>query len=192
MTFSAPIALDPGVGGYSVGFNGLQDADIIISTTKAGISLGIRVATGSVVSHAALYCGSGSVIEAIKQGVVSRPLEDSLADDRLAVAYRHPEMTPKTASLVIAFASGQLGKGYDLKGAMAAGNLILCSLGGARPSAFFCSELVVEAYKQAGLPLGILPSQCYTPDDVAKIGAQRLVYAGHLKGNTSWFPVISP
>jgi cell wall-associated NlpC family hydrolase len=192
MTFSAPIALDPGVGGYSVGSNGLQGADIIVSTTKAGISLGIRVATGSVVSHAALYCGSGSVIEAIGQGVVSRSLDNSLADDRLAVVYRHPDMTPKISDSVIAFASKQLGKGYDLKGAIAADNLILCSLRGAQPTAFFCSQLVIEAYKQAGLPLGTLPSQCYTPDDVAKIGAQRLVYAGHLKGNTSWFPVISP
>jgi cell wall-associated NlpC family hydrolase len=189
---SGPIALDPGVGGFSIGYDGLQAADIIVSTTTAGTSLGIRLATGSVVSHAALYCGSGSVIEAIGQGVVSRSIDDSVAGDALAVAYRSPDMTPNIADSIIEYASEQIGDPYDLAGAMASASLILCLIGGARPAAFFCSELIMDAYQQGGLPLGILPPQCYTPDDIAQIGVQRLIYAGHLKGNTSWFPVLSP
>jgi uncharacterized protein YycO len=197
MSVQAPIALDPGVGGFSIGYNGLNDADIIVSTTRAAISLGIRVKTKSVVSHAALYCGSGSVVEAIKQGVVIRSIDDSLADDVLAVVYRSPDMTPRISAAIIKFASdiAKRGAQYDFRGALALGSsykLILCQIMDAKPTAFFCSELVIEAYKQGGLPLTILPSQCYTPDDVARIGIQRLIYAGHLKGNTSWFPVISP
>jgi uncharacterized protein YycO len=192
MASRAPIALDPGIGGCSIGYSALQDADIIVSTTRARTSLAIRVGTASVVSHAALYCGSGSIIEAIGQGVVSRSIDDALADDALAVTYRSPDMKPGISSAIIKFASAQIGKSYDLRGALSADSLILCLVSGPRPSAFFCSELVVEAYKRGGLPLTTLPSQCYTPDDLAQIAIQRLVYVGHLKGNTSWFPVISP
>jgi uncharacterized protein YycO len=190
--FDAPIALDPGIGGFSIGDSALQPCDILVSTTKANISLGIRVATQAVVSHAALYCGSGTVIEAIGQGVVSRSITDSLQDDVLAVAYRSPNMTKKISTAIIGFASKQLGKTYDLRGAIYSDDIVLCLISGPRPSAFFCSELVVEAYKQGGLPLTVLPSQCITPGDLANIAIQRLVYAGHLKGNTSWFPILSP
>ena len=186
-----PIALDPGVGGCSIGVGALAPADIVVSTTDAGMSGVIRVGSRAVVSHAALYAGSGSMIEAIRQGVVSRPLDDSLADDKLAVAYRHPDVTPRIAQAVVAYASAQIRKRYDLVGAGLAQGLI-CLVRDGKQTAFFCSELVMEAFKQAGVPLGTMPSQCYTPGDVAEIGIQRLIYVGHLKGNTAWFPKLSP
>ena len=110
LVIQKPIALDPGIGGCSVGDLALQAADIIISTTGAIISGAIRIGTSSVVSHGALYCGSGSVIEAIGQGVVSRSIYDSLADDALAVAYRHPAVTSSIAAAIVAFASSHIGE----------------------------------------------------------------------------------
>jgi cell wall-associated NlpC family hydrolase len=109
----------------------------------------------------------------------------------LAVAYRHPDVTPQIAQAVVAYASAQINKKYDLTGAALAQGLI-CRVRDDKQTAFFCSELVMEAFKQAGVPLGTMPSQCYTPGDVAEIGIQRLIYVGHLKGNTAWFPKLSP
>jgi cell wall-associated NlpC family hydrolase len=187
LVIQKPIALDPGIGGCSVGDSALQAADIIISTTGA-----IRIGTSSVVSHGALYCGSGSVIEAIGQGVVSRSIYDSLADDALAVAYRHPAVTSSIAAAIVAFASSHIGDSYSVKGAAAAADPILCRIVGTKPAAFFCTQLVIEAYRQGGMPLTSLPAQCVTPQGVAEIAFERLVYVGHLKGNASWFPTISP
>ena len=45
--FEKPIALEPGVGGRSIGISALQPADIIVSTTKATVSGVIRVGTQS-------------------------------------------------------------------------------------------------------------------------------------------------
>ena len=42
------------------------------------------------------------------------------------------------------------------------------------------------------MPLTTLPAQCVTPEGVAEIAFEKLVYVGHLKGNAAWLPVISP
>ena len=192
MGLQAPIALDPGVGGCSIPDTVLQATDIIVSTTSATVSGLIRVGTWSVVSHAAIYGGSGSMIEAIGKGVVSRSIDDSLADDVLAVAYRSPKMTAAIAAKIVAFASKQIGKSYTTLGAFLSIDQIKCRLVGPRPGSFFCSQLVIESYKQGGLPLTTSPAQCVSPDDIVEIAITDLTYVGHLKGNTSWFPVISP
>ncbi len=85
MAFQKPIALDPGVGGCSIGIAALQPADIIVSTTASPLHEGIRIATRSVVSHAALYAGDGEMIEAIGRGevtgVIQRKIELALAGE---------------------------------------------------------------------------------------------------------------
>jgi hypothetical protein len=132
------------------------------------------------------------VLEAIGPGVVSRSIFDSLADDALAVAYRHPAVTPSIAATIIAYVSSQIGDRYSLKGAITASDPLLCRIVGTKPAAFFCSQLVIEGYKQGGMPLTTLPSQCVTPEGVAEIAFEKLVYVGPLKGNAAWLPVISP
>jgi len=192
MAFTKPIALDPGVGGCSIGDSALQPADIIVSTTRATVSGVIRVGTRSVVSHATLYAGSGSVIEAIGQGVVSRSLEDALADDALAVAYRSPDLPSSVANAIIKYAAAQIGTPYSIAGAVLSSDPIACRLAGPRPASFFCSQLVIRAYEQGGRPLTSIPAQCVTPDELATIATRALRYVGHLKGNTAWFPTLSP
>ena len=189
----APIALDPAAGGgRCIADTDLQPADIIVSTTKANVSRGIRIGTNSKVSHAALYAGSGSVIEAIGQGVTSRSIDLALADDILAVAYRSPAMTPEIANRIVLWASSKLGSPYSIRGAIMSTDLVMCRIVGSKPSSFFCSQLVMEAYKQGGLPLASAPSECITPDNVVTIAQNKLTYVGHLLGNPSWFPVAAP
>jgi len=193
MGIEKPIALTPGTGGFTISLQGLRAADIIVSTTRAGVSGIIRVGTISVVSHAALFCGaSGDVIEAIGKGVVDHPLDEALEDDALAVAYRSPQMTDAIAKNIIKFASDQVGKPYTTFGAVMGSDRLFCRIVGPRPSSFFCSQLVIESYKQGGLPLTTAPSQCVLPGDIVEIATQRLQYVGHLRGNASWFPKFSP
>ena len=187
-----PIALDPGAGGCSIGLSALQMADIIVSTTSATVSGVIRAGTGAVVSHAALYAGSGEVIEAIGKGVTDRTIDESLEEDVLAVAYRSPDLPPALALAIIKFASLQLGTPYSVAGALLSSRKIACRIAGPRPSSFFCSQLVIESYAKGGRALTALPSQCATPDDIVEIAAHKLRYVGHLKGNAAWFPVLSP
>jgi hypothetical protein len=110
------IPLDPGIGGRSIGAGALVNADIIVSTTRAGVSGIIRVGTASEVSHATLYEEGGWVIE--KQGVVLRTLTEALADDVLAVAYRNPSVTHSTGQLILNYASKYIGQPYSIRGAV--------------------------------------------------------------------------
>ena len=182
------IPLDPGRGGRSIGIDALALADIIVSTTTATVSGVIRVGTSSEVSHAALYAGDPGVIEAIGSGVVIRPLSIALADDVLAVVYRDPDVDASTGQVILNYASRYLGQPYSVRGAIGSA-LIPCRLN-SRGSGFFCSQLVIQAYSEAGVPLTSLASQCITPHDI--VGIVGLQYVGHLKGEISRFPVLSP
>lgn len=189
----APIALSPpGGGGCCIGPDAMHPADIIVSTTRAGVSGVIRVGTDSPASHAALFDGGGMVIEAIGEGVVRRGLAVALADDVLAVVYRSPKITDGIASAIVAFAASQVGKSYDVLGAVLSVDPILCRVIGARTSTFFCSQLVLESYRRGGLPLTNAPSQCVPPAGVVDIAQDRLTYIGHLLGSPSWFPTVAP
>jgi cell wall-associated NlpC family hydrolase len=124
--------------------------------------------------------------------VVRRTLDAALADDALAVAYRSPKMDSTIASRVVGFAVSQLGKPYSVKGAALSADKILCRLVGPLPASFFCSQLVFESYRRAGMPLTNSPSQCVTPGDAVVIAEKSLSYVGHLLGDPAWLPVVSP
>lgn len=196
------IPLDPGVGGQCITQEKLETADIIVSTTNASVSGLIRAGTRSVVSHAILYIGDGAVIEAIGEGVVRRQLSEAISDARLAVAYRHMLMNPSRAGIVVAHASSFLGRAYDtggaagagladqpLLGCFAVGGLILTGACSAarrgsfdNADAFFCSELVFEAFRLAGVPIGDRRSDTALPKHIPEAyGRRQLQYVGHLR-----------
>ena len=199
------IPLDPGAGGRSIGESALQTGDIIVSTTGARVSGLIRWATKSQVSHAMLYIGGGQVVEAIGEGVMLRSLADAVAEATVAVAFRHPTLTTAQALVVRDFAGQQLGKAYNYWGIVRQGGFQLdretfCSgksgadydrcvnwagrvnLGKGDDDSFFCSQLVVAAYQNAGVPLTSSPPNWNSPDDLAQLGmSKRLGYVGHLK-----------
>jgi uncharacterized protein YycO len=182
------IPLDPGIGGRSIGAGALVNADIIVSTTRAGVSGIIRIGTASEVSHATLYEEGGWVIEAIKQGVVLRTLTEALADDVPAVAYRNPSVTHSTGQLILNYASKYIGQPYSIRGAVSSA-YIPCRLN-CRGHGFFCSQLVIQAYRDAGVPLTDLPAWCITPKSILDIKSLR--YVGHLKGEVTRYPILSP
>jgi uncharacterized protein YycO len=198
------IPLGPDVGGQSIPESMLRAGDIIVSTTSAFISGAIRAVSGSPVSHAGIYTGSGTIIEAIGAGVVERPIADSLRDDSLAVAFRKPGLTDAQAQHAVEFALAQVGRSYNYFGIVRQAayryhssycNLLPASLqdrcrgvvarvdlGTSDGSTFFCSQLVIAAYREAGAPLTTTDPQWTDPGQLAELRLNGMLdYVGHLK-----------
>ncbi len=186
----------------------LRPADIVVSTTGAGVSGAIRTGTGSSVSHAMIYVGNQFVVEAISAGVVKRTIALALADANLAIALRRRHLTDaqRTAAIQQAERFAAQGLPYDEIGAVGSGavatgrgralssvacaiSLIACGYGGARiarnarpqhaDKAFFCSELVARVFELAGAPIVDGDPSFVTPRHVRV--ASSLIYVGHLK-----------
>src|SRR3954452_8692795 len=193
------IPLDPtDTAGRSIGDSALEAADIIVSTTSAGVSRVIRAGTGSAVSHARLYVGGAEVIEAVGEGVLWRSLADALRDGTLAVAYRRKSMTPAAVDPILRFAADQVGKKYDYGGVATGGTassglaqcviafgIVGCGLArrGTFSSSdkFYCSQLVLEAFKRAHLPLTNGRPQVSNPGQIPEAySTGLLLYVGHL------------
>jgi hypothetical protein len=181
--------LSPTQGGRSIGESLLLPADIIVSTTDAAVSRLIQFGTSSAVSHAGVYVGAGEVVEALGAGVIQQPLRLALGDDTVAVALRHPRITDSQQRAVVDFVRAQRGRRYDyagvfveaLFGSLGSPGLMPIYLGTDHDERFFCSELVLEAYERAGLPL-VSPIEGRTPGSLARLlGSSRLLYVGHLK-----------
>lgn len=190
-------ALSPAVGGQSIGVESLQPGDIILSTTTSPISIGIRLASQSAVSHSALYIGDGQVVEAVGEGVVLRQLSEALADDSVAVAVRYPGLSSEVGLRIRDFAGHQLDKPYNTFGIVRHGALVInrqrcdmipqdglrqaCQqgmarihLGTPRNDAFFCSQLVAAAYEAAGVPLTSTRPNWVRPADLANIREEQV------------------
>jgi uncharacterized protein YycO len=198
------IPLDPGAGGRSIGVDALEAGDIILSTTSETISRVIRGATGSEVSHAAIYVGNGEMVEALGDGVGIKPVGTGIMDDSVAVAFRVPGLSPQQAQQVCDFARASVGRKYDYWGivdqaryklapafctALAGPARAQCEswvgsvdLGTARNDSFYCSELVVAAFQAAGVQLTSGSVQRQSPEDIAQLRlTNTLEYVGHLK-----------
>lgn len=178
----------------------LKTADIIVSTTAAADSRAIRVGTSSLFSHAMLYDGAGKVIEAIGEGVVRRPLATELSHATLAVALRRKGMTESLGRKVVLNAVQLMSsaKGYDVPGAIGAGlarmttlcdvHVVLCAgviaaQAGlfSRPNRFYCSQLVTEAFRRAGVPIINRASSASIPQDIIQARSEGVLeYLGDL------------
>lgn len=209
------VLLTPANGGQTVGSQDLRAGDIILSATHGINSLGIRVFTLSPVSHAALYLGDDQIIEAVGSGVRTRSTAEFMADEATIVAFRHPGMTDAHATAMRVFAQAQDGKKYNTAGIVLQAPFTLqrkvceiplvpgslrdaclrgsaaVQLGAARNDRFFCSQLVLEAYRAAALPLTDASALMVSPADLLHMREgdvpsvqikQALQYVGHLKG----------
>lgn len=207
-------ALDPRNGGQLVGAQALRPGDILLSADAGVRSAGIRLVTLSPVSHAALYVGNGDVVEAVGSGVRSRSIAAVLDEEAVVVAFRDPRVTSDEGSAIAAYALRQVGHRYDHLGVVLqmpftlerracelpfVPNLVrdFCirgiatiQLGSFSNDQFFCSQLVLEAYRQAGLPLTDAAPRWLSPRDILHMREgdvpsvkvrQSLVYIGHLK-----------
>jgi cell wall-associated NlpC family hydrolase len=192
-----PIPLSPPDGaGQCISDSALDTADIIVSAGQGIVAGTIRLATSSDISHASLYDGDGGVIEAVGEGVRQVSLEKALAGHTLAVAYRVRGMTDNLADSVVDIASSWLNKKYDTLGAAGAGarNPVVCvyafgiaacpvALAGGFKSSdkFYCSQLVLEAYRRAGVPFIAQNPKTSQPQDLVNAYSHgKLLYVGHL------------
>lgn len=213
VTFQS-VALAPGNGGQLVAASELRPGDIVLSAAGGVTSVGIRLLTLAPVSHAALYVGEGRVAEAVGEGVVLRDVSDMLAQEAMVVAFRHPGVGEHHAQRLRAFVQAQLGRRYNHVGVLLHApfsverracelplmpdalreacllGVATVQLGAVRNDRFFCSQFVIEAYRQAGLPITDADPRWISPADILHMREgdvpsvrvhQALLYVGHLK-----------
>lgn len=208
------LMLTPSNGGVAIAPTDLQPGDILLSSTQALPSLGIRLLTLAPVSHAALYLGDGAIAEAVGQGVRIRTTQAFIDGESTIAAFRHPGMTETQAAAIQAFAQRHDGKKYNTAGIVmqvpfsvsrqscelpfipstvrdaCIRGLAAIQLGAIDNDRFFCSQFVLGAYQNAGLPLTTADPRLVTPADLLHMREgdvpsirieQTLRYVGHLK-----------
>jgi cell wall-associated NlpC family hydrolase len=156
----------------------LQVGDIIVSTTRYPLSKAIRVLSGSRVSHTAMYVGNGEVVEALGGGVVKHSVETATKDDKYAYVLRYPGLDSGAQSVIRDFAikHASLKTPFDSWGMALRAGLRIPGGGDER---FYCSELVLESYKMAGIQL--FETTQKRPGDIDELRGTKLDYVGHIK-----------
>lgn len=218
-------ALNPTNGGTLASAVDLKPGDIILTADNGINSASVRLATFSPVSHAAIYVGDEMVVESVGSGTRYRTLADLLAQEVTAVAFRHPGMQTEQAQRLVAFARSQIGQKYNYTGILLQAPFVierrLCELplipspvrdfciqgiaavqlGLGRNDRFFCSQLVLEAFRSARLPLTDADPRLVTPGDLLHMREgdvpsiqihQALQYVGHLKAPPLAVAVAAP
>lgn len=118
-------------------------------------------------THAAIYQGEGKVWEAQPFGIQERGVSDYFQGNYYVRALRHRYIPDdETLNKVVQFCASKKGMGYDLRGAIFYGLSILIPVGFNfifdHPAidklfhvenSYFCSELVVDAFCDAGYPI---------------------------------------
>ncbi len=196
-----------GVGVRSISAEALQIGDLILSlTADEHILNAIGNATGTEVSHAAVYTGNGSVMLVTDNGVTEWLLNDLVNSSSLNVAYHLKNTDVVKAAKVITFLRNALvnNKGFDSWALLYAapaqllasyceslsGEARAACLHGAksmRPGTdnndqFFCAEIIIAALKDAGLSISTDKPSFNNPNEVVKLFHDgSLEYVGHLK-----------
>lgn len=168
----------------------------------------------SPVSHAALFAGEGRVAEAVGTGVRVRPIAAVLDEEAVVVAFRDPRVGAAEGRAIADYALRQVGQRYDHVGVMlqvpfsierrvcelpvipslvrdfCIRGFATVQLGAFSNDQFFCSQFVLEAYRQAGLPITDAAPRWLAPRDILHMREgdvpsvkvrQALVYVGHPK-----------
>jgi len=207
-------AIAPGNGGQLILPADLQPGDILLTSAATLQSFGIRLGTFAPVSHAILYLGNGQIVEAVGDGVRAGTIQDVLTDEQLVVAFRVPGIETAHLDTMRGWALAQVGTKYNTLGIMLTAPFVLdrrlcelplipttarefcirgfatIQLGASRNDQFFCSQFVIEAFNQGGLPITTADPRWVSPadllhmreGDVPSIAAtQPLRYIGHLK-----------
>jgi cell wall-associated NlpC family hydrolase len=206
--------LNPSNGGQLVGKDGLQAGDILLSSADSLSSVGIRVLSVSPVSHASIYLGNDQVAEAVTSGIQVRSVDDFIAGEATIVAFRHPTIAPANIPPMRSFVDQHVGQKYNFLGIVLQAPFTLerrvcelplvpglvrdycvrgvaaVQLGLGSQDKFFCSQFVLQAFNQAGLPLTDADPRLFAPSDLLNMREgdvssvkikQTLQYVGHLK-----------
>ncbi|WP_217631696.1 YiiX/YebB-like N1pC/P60 family cysteine hydrolase [Methylomonas sp. LWB] len=128
----------------------IQPGDVVLTTTPEPISHTIRKFTGADISHAMICVGTSSVIDSTGDGVHARNLERIILEPGCAGHVLRPVTPLSTDQLrsVISFARAAVGTRYTMTGA--AKSVLAGFVAGRRQ---FCSRLVAQAYRDAGINL---------------------------------------
>lgn len=209
-------SIAPGNGGELIGAAALQPGDILLTSVATLNSFGIRLGTFSPVSHAVLYLGDGRIAEAVGTGVRARGIDEVIADEQMVVAFRVPGIGADHVERIRRWALSQVGTRYNTTGVLLTAPFVLnrracelplipsavsnfcvsgmamVQLGASRNDQFFCSQFVLEAYNQAGLPITAADPRWVSPADLLHMregdvptitSTMALRYVGHLKYN---------
>lgn len=213
LLFQNPM-LTPADGGQLIQAEDLRAGDILLSAARGITSAGVRLLTLSPVSHASLYVGNLEVVEAVGDGVRRRSLAEVLNDEAVVAVFRHPQLQDAHGEKISHFALQTVGRRYNhvgivlqapfsverrlcelpllpdaLRHACITG-IATVQLGAASNDRFFCSQLVLESYRQAGLPITDADPRWISPADILHMREgdvpsvqikQALAYVGHLK-----------
>ena len=192
----------------------LQPGDILLTTDPTLTSASIRLMTFAPVSHAAVYVGDGKVAEAVGSGVRVRDLEEFLAEAAVALVLRYPELTAEQAALIGQYAVNKSGTGFNFLGvslhipfsigrrlcelplvSLAVRDGCIRSMGvlhhlAASENRLFCSQLVLQAYRHAGVLVTDADPRLISPADILHMREgdvssvripRQLRYVGRLK-----------
>ena len=209
-------AIGPGNGGELIKADVLEPGDILLTSVATIKSFAIRLGTFAPVSHAVLYLGNGRIAEAVGTGVRERSLDEVVNEEQMVVAFRLPGVDAEHAERLRTWSMAQVGRQYNTLGVMLTAPFVLdrrlcelpllpdavrgfcvsglanVQLGASRDDQFFCSQFVIEAYNQAGLPITTTDPRWVSPGDllhmregdVPSVSATKpLRYVGHLKYN---------
>ena len=209
--------LNPSNGGQLIGKEAIQPGDILLSSANSLSSIGIRVLSVSPVSHASIYLGDAQVAEAVTSGIRVRSIDEFIAEEASIVAFRHPGIQSANLPPMRSFVDQHVGQKYNFMGIVLQAPFTLerrlcelplvpglvrdfcvrgvaaVQLGLGSQDKFFCSQFVLQAFNQAGLPLTDADPRLFAPTDLLNMREgdvssvkikQTLQYVGHLKMHT--------
>jgi uncharacterized protein YycO len=190
-----------------IGYRDLLQADIIVTASSGTSSKVIRASTGGPVSHAFIYTGENTIVEAVTSGGVREiNIKDAFDGAYLAIALRHMGLNQGQRQRVVDHVRKFKNLPYDKVGAAGAGvnsangstiaasgcmiSLAACVGGTAAiannareknaDKAFFCSELVARAFQLSGAKLVYAKPSFTHPSMIRHSSVLR--YVGHLIG----------
>lgn len=192
----------------------LQPGDILLTSISSFRSAAIQVMTFAPVSHAAVYIGDRQVVEAVGSGVRIRDIDELLKEEKMVLALRYPDLSAEQAQNIKDYALNKTGTSFNYLGVtlhvpltitrrlcelplvpLAVRDACIRSIGvinqmAASESRLFCSQLVLQAYRHAEVPMTDADPRLISPadilhmreGDVSSVRIHReLRYAGHLK-----------
>jgi hypothetical protein len=199
----------------------LEPGDILLSAEPTAVSAGIRLLTIAPVSHAAVYVGDGQLVDAMRWGVRVRELNELLEEAAFVLVLRYPELTAERAAVITKYSVNMAGAGFSFLGitlqvpfsiarrvcepvVAALRDACIRSLGVVQRLAasdrVFCSQLVLQAYRHAGVLLTEADPRLISPadilhmreGDVSSLSIEMpLRYVGHLKSAPAQTAVAS-
>jgi len=214
LRFQDPYARPAGEQAF-IGPEALEPGDIVLTSMPGLAGAGIELLTIAPVSHVAIYVGEGRVVEAVRSGVGERSIAQVLDEESVALVLRYPGLAPAQARRIAQYARAKQGAGFSFVGVTlqipySVGRKLVCELPfvpgavrdpclrglgllsqlAAREQRLFCSQLVLQAYRHAGVALTEADPRMVSPADILHMRegdvpsvriAQPLRYIGHLK-----------